>query len=361
MNPAAPTIELRAATRDDLPLLVDLVGELAEYESRRHEVLLDAADLGRGPVWPAAAVRGFGGPSGERAGGIRDLVLFVFHVSGASESVYRGSCSCGRRFAAWGWAGRSCGDWRRLAAAPAVGGWSGACSTWNEPAIAFYHSLGAQLVADWQVYQLSGGGLGAAGRRAGDGVNRSAGAAGTHCDRRAGRGGGRLRLAFRSGCFILGGRHRRHLAVDCGGRLAKRPLVLRWIRPWHAARRPRARCRSRGMVARGAKVIRGQLVAVQHEIVALGDGGDHAGGVGLGDWLAVGAVATTAILGGASWCWRRWRFFWGAGCCCWPSGTARSGLRSVAERAQGWSGRAIGLARWSRGRGVWRAARLGHG
>jgi hypothetical protein len=43
---AGGAIELDGVKEADLELVVELVGELADYEQRRHEVLVDSADLG---------------------------------------------------------------------------------------------------------------------------------------------------------------------------------------------------------------------------------------------------------------------------------------------------------------------------
>lgn len=41
------TISIRAATRADLPLIAELIRDLAEYEKLSHEVRFDEAALGR--------------------------------------------------------------------------------------------------------------------------------------------------------------------------------------------------------------------------------------------------------------------------------------------------------------------------
>jgi GNAT superfamily N-acetyltransferase len=157
-------IELRGPTRYELPLLVELVGELAEYEGRRHEVLLNVADLGEalfGPrPWCEALLALVGG---EAAGfaiwfysfstfrGRPNLYiedLFVrpdFRRGGVGRAIFKRLAQIAGR--------RKCGrvEWSVL--------------EWNEPAIAFYHSLGAQPVAEWKVFQLGGAAL---ARLAGD-------------------------------------------------------------------------------------------------------------------------------------------------------------------------------------------------
>jgi GNAT superfamily N-acetyltransferase len=157
-------IELDAVQEDDLGLVVELVGELADYEQRRHEVLVDAADLREALFGPrrlcdAMIARVGGQPAGfaiwyftfSTFRGRPNLYIEDLYVRPAFRRLGVGRALLGRLAGVAG--ERGCGrlEWSVLA--------------WNEPAIAFYHALGAQPVADWQGYQLSGRAL----TRLGDG------------------------------------------------------------------------------------------------------------------------------------------------------------------------------------------------
>lgn len=159
--PAA--IDIRPATREDVPLLLELIVALAEYERLRDEVVLDGALLeehlfGERPAAETViaevdgAAAGFalffptfstfrGRPSlwledlfvlpAQRRGGIgRALLLHV-----AQLAVARG---CGRL------------EWSAL--------------DWNEPALAFYRELGARAMPEWHLHRLDGPALAAAAR-----------------------------------------------------------------------------------------------------------------------------------------------------------------------------------------------------
>ena len=69
MSLDALALELRSATRDDLALLVELVAELAEYEGRRHEVLLDAADFAEALFGPRPLCDALVAPGGAEPAG----------------------------------------------------------------------------------------------------------------------------------------------------------------------------------------------------------------------------------------------------------------------------------------------------
>ena len=155
MTDAGGTIELDPVQEADVELLVELVGELADYEQRRHEVLIDTADLREALFGPrrlcdALIARAGGQPAGfaiwyysfSTFRGRPNLYIEDLYVRPAFRRLGVGQALVARLAGVAG--ERGCGrlEWSVLA--------------WNEPAIAFYRALGAEPVADWRVYQLSG-------------------------------------------------------------------------------------------------------------------------------------------------------------------------------------------------------------
>jgi GNAT superfamily N-acetyltransferase len=152
------SVEIRPATRDDVPLLLELIGALADYERLRDEVVLDAALLerhlfGERPAAEAVLAERDGATAGyalffptfstflgrpgiwledlfvlpaQRRGGVGRALLM--HV--AQLAVARG---CGRL------------EWSAL--------------DWNEPALAFYRGLGARRLDEWRLHRLDGAAL----------------------------------------------------------------------------------------------------------------------------------------------------------------------------------------------------------
>lgn len=147
--------EIRAARRDDVPALLDMFRELAVYEHLEHvlvadEALLEEALFGERPAAEALIAHRDGAPAGyavyfptfstflarqgiwledifvrpsERRGGIgRALVVAV-----AAAAVARGA----ERM-----------EWSAL--------------RWNELALGFYASLGAERMEEWVTLRLSG-------------------------------------------------------------------------------------------------------------------------------------------------------------------------------------------------------------
>jgi GNAT superfamily N-acetyltransferase len=155
--------EIRPASREDVPLLLELIGALAEYERLRDEVVLDGALLeqhlfGERPAAEAVIAEVDGAAVGYalffptfstflgRPGlWLEDLFVLPAHRRGglgralllhvAQVAVERG---CGRL------------EWSAL--------------DWNEPALAFYRELGARVLPEWHLHRLDGPALTAVAR-----------------------------------------------------------------------------------------------------------------------------------------------------------------------------------------------------
>jgi diamine N-acetyltransferase len=156
------SVTIRAARPDDSALIFDLVRELAEYEK-----LADAVDAG--PDQISAALFGkearlycdIAEWNGEPAG----LAIWFLNFSTFRgrhgiylEDLYvRPACR-----------GRGIGKalMARLARRCLDEGWARfewAVLDWNAPSIAFYRSIGAQVMDEWKICRLSGPALAAFG------------------------------------------------------------------------------------------------------------------------------------------------------------------------------------------------------
>lgn len=160
------TIAIRPAAAADLPLIAQLIRDLAAYEKLAHEVRFDEAVLHSklfGPRPYAEVV------IGELEGAPQGFALFFHNFSTfeGKPGIYledlfvrpeaRGS-GLGKALLAHLAALAVERDCARLE-------WS--VLDWNEPAIGFYKKLGARLMDEWTVMRLDGPALqqlGAAGR-----------------------------------------------------------------------------------------------------------------------------------------------------------------------------------------------------
>lgn len=159
--PAAPTpgrtIAIRPATPADVPLILSLIRDLADYERLSHEVvatedLLRTALFPEPPARPAAEVL-IGELDGRPEGFalfFRSFSTFMARPGIYLEDLYVRPAARGR--------GLGAALLARLAATAVERGcgrleWS--VLNWNEPAIGFYKKLGAKPMDEWTVYRVT--------------------------------------------------------------------------------------------------------------------------------------------------------------------------------------------------------------
>jgi len=159
------TLSIRSASPADLPLIAQLIRDLAEYEKLAHEVRFDEAVLGEKlfGARPYAEV-----VIGELDGGPQGFALFFHNFSTfeGKPGIYledlfvrpeaRGS-GLGKALLAHLALLATTRDCARLE-------WS--VLDWNEPAIGFYQKLGARLMDDWTVMRVDGANLARLGAEA---------------------------------------------------------------------------------------------------------------------------------------------------------------------------------------------------
>jgi GNAT superfamily N-acetyltransferase len=150
--------EIRPVAHADVPLLLELIGELADYEALRDEVVLDAALLerhlfGSRPVAEAVLAE----VDGEAAG----YALFF-----PTFSTFLGQPGIWLEDLFVREARRGAGIGRalfvhvaELAAARDCGRLEWSALDWNEPALAFYRGLGARRLDAWKLHRLDGAAL----------------------------------------------------------------------------------------------------------------------------------------------------------------------------------------------------------
>ena len=155
---AHPLLSIRPATADDVPLIRQLIAELAEYE-RLADAAVATDDSLREQLFgahPAAEVL-IGEVDGDAAGfalffhnfstflGKRGLYLEDLFV----RPAYRGS-GLGRHLMA---------SLARIAVQRDCGRFEWSVLDWNAPAIGFYRTLGAVGMDEWTVQRLEGDAL----------------------------------------------------------------------------------------------------------------------------------------------------------------------------------------------------------
>lgn len=151
---------IRAATAADVPLILTLIRELAEFERLAHEVVADEVQFSRQLFGerPAAEVLLAESATGEAAG-------FALFFPNFSTFLGRPGIYLEDLFIRPAWRKRGIGRalLQRIAALAVERGcgrveW--AVLDWNENAIEFYQKLGARVMQDWRICRVSGEGIG---------------------------------------------------------------------------------------------------------------------------------------------------------------------------------------------------------
>lgn len=155
--------DIRPATREDVPLLIELIGALAEYERLRDQVVLDAALLeqhlfGERPA-AEAVIAEVGGEAAGFALFFPSFSTFLGRPGIWLEDLF--VLAAHRR----GGIGRALLE--HLAQLTVARGWGRlewSALDWNEPALAFYRELGARVMPEWHLHRLDGAALAAVAR-----------------------------------------------------------------------------------------------------------------------------------------------------------------------------------------------------
>lgn len=148
------TLTFRPAGREDVPLILRFIRDLAAYERMSDQVVADEATLEEWLFDRNKAEVLFAVLEGTEVG-------FALFFHNFSTFLGRAGLYLEDLFVLPEYRGRGVGRaiLRRLAALAVERGcgrlewW---CLDWNAPSIAFYRSLGAEPMSDWTVYRIAG-------------------------------------------------------------------------------------------------------------------------------------------------------------------------------------------------------------
>ncbi len=155
---------VRPATPADVPLILALIRELADYERLAHEVVAteDALAEHLFGARPAAEVL-IGECDGEAVGFA--LYFQSFSTFLARPGLYLEDLFVRPAFRGRGLGARLLVELAALAVQRGCGRLEWSVLDWNEPALAFYRRLGAAPMAEWTVQRLAGDALRAVAAR----------------------------------------------------------------------------------------------------------------------------------------------------------------------------------------------------
>jgi len=148
-------LRVRNASEEDVPLILDLIRELAEYEKLSHEVVATEDGLRRSLFGerPAAEVL-----IGEFEGRPAAFALFFHNFSTflGKPGIYLEDLYVRPRFRGRGMGKAMLVRLAKLARERGCGRLEWSVLDWNEPSIRFYESLGAVAMTDWTVHRVTG-------------------------------------------------------------------------------------------------------------------------------------------------------------------------------------------------------------
>jgi GNAT superfamily N-acetyltransferase len=154
-----PELSARPAAASDVPLILQLIRELAEYERLLHEVkgteeLLREALFGERPQAEAL----IGCVDGEAAG----FALFFpsFSTFLCKPGIYLEDLFVRPQFRGLGLGKMLLTAVAEIAAERGCGRYEWSVLDWNEPSIRFYEALGAEMFPAWRRMRVEGDALG---------------------------------------------------------------------------------------------------------------------------------------------------------------------------------------------------------
>ena len=154
---------IRPANPHDVPTILRLIHDLAVYEGAPDQVTVTAEDLRRslfGPdpgVFAHVAVHGEGGEEGD-AGEVVGFALWFRNYSTwqGRHGIHLEDLFVRPDMRGHGYGKALLQELAHIAVERGYGRVEWSVLDWNEPAIGFYKSLGAQAMDEWTVYRVSG-------------------------------------------------------------------------------------------------------------------------------------------------------------------------------------------------------------
>lgn len=151
-------VTIRPATRGDVPVILELIRGLAEYEKLAHECIATDARLeetlfGARPQAEVIIAMADGAPAG--------FALFFSNYSTflARQGIYLEDLFVKPAFRGRGIGKQLLVHLAKLAVARGCGRLEWSVLDWNQDAIRFYQSLGAKAMDEWTVFRVTGDAL----------------------------------------------------------------------------------------------------------------------------------------------------------------------------------------------------------
>ena len=150
-----PEIEIRPGTEDDVPLILSLIRELAEYERLSHEVVATEEILRDSLFGERRVAEVLIGHLDEEPAGFA-LFFHNFSTFLGRPGIYLEDLYVRPEFRGSGLGRALLVHLASIASERGCGRLEWSVLDWNEPAIGFYERIGASPVSGWTVYRVTG-------------------------------------------------------------------------------------------------------------------------------------------------------------------------------------------------------------
>lgn len=161
------SLHIEPAKPADVPMILQLIRELAEFEHLLHEVTATEAQLHEGLFGPKPSAEVIMGRL--RSGEVAGFALFFHNFSTflAKPGIYLEDLYVRQQFRGQGYGEQLLRHLARLAVDRNCGRLEWSVLDWNQRAIDFYKSLGAVPMNEWTIYRVTGSAL----QKLGDAAN----------------------------------------------------------------------------------------------------------------------------------------------------------------------------------------------
>jgi len=152
---SSTNLSIRKAGKTDIPLVLDFINKLAEYERLSHEVLATEGDLERYLFGKEKVAEVLIGYEGELPVGFA-LFFHNFSTFLGKPGIYLEDLFVLEEHRGKGYGTKLLARLAALALERNCGRLEWAVLDWNESSIEFYKSLGARMMDEWIVNRLTG-------------------------------------------------------------------------------------------------------------------------------------------------------------------------------------------------------------